>query len=558
MIAPGTDHPPRAPVFTDRLGDLGLAQASARIEAGFLAAGERLTGSSQVLERLLAAFDGLVRQHESPALAAAATELEAVADDTGIALATLDRERQQYAGLLAAVSRSERPLGDLRRTVRMIGIVAVNARVIAAHTDDADGIEVFTVDIRTLSAAAAETVAEFAARHAKVLEALTASIEQRRRFETLYRERLEALPAALKSALDRLRQWQVQSAREAGETAHLARGIAGQLGRAVMSLQIGDSTRQRLEHIDADLEDRDHPDANYVAALVTLQVAQIEATIGTFEAETASAVASIGGIADAVDRIVRSRGTAGSNGGAPSPLGAVAQMVDEAVGVLEDCATELQQSQRTIDAVNAAIVELIGYVETVRRIETEMRLVSLNAAIRCARLGDRGRALDVIAQQLRELTRETVSSASEAMAGLEQAGELMAGMGSGREASQGLDRVRERARQSLARLSGIDEEAAAAQTLLATDGSLIVRDLRAATSDLSELEDVVEALRDGQFELTARLPEEAPDFGAVAAAFSAYRSRYSMAQEREIFDRLVGTAPTTAADADQGVEDFLF
>ncbi len=558
MIAPGIGHPSLPPAFPAGLGELGLGQASARIEAGFLAAGERLAGCSQVLERLLATFDGLVSQHESPDIADAATGLEAVVDDTGAALGTLDRERRLHADLLAAVSRSARPLGDLRRTVRMIGIVAVNARVIAAHTDDADGIEVFTVDIRTLSAAATETVAEFANRHAKVVEALTASIEQRQRFEALYRGRLEALPAGLTSALERLRDWRTQSASEAGETAQLTRGISVSLGQAVMSLQIGDSTRQRLEHVDAALEDRDRPDANYVAALVSLQTAQLEATIDTFEAETASAIASIDGIADAVENIVRGRGTAARGGGVASPLGAVTQMVDEAVGVLEDCAAELQQSQRTIDTVNTAIGELIGYVETVRRIETEMRLVSLNAAIRCARLGDRGRALDVIAQQLRELTRETVSSASEAMAGLEQAGGLMAAMGDGGRGSHGLDAVRERARQSLGSLSGIDADAAAARALLATDGGLIVRDLRATTGLLSDLDAVTEALRDTQLELTARLPEETPDFEAVAGALAVLRGQYSMAQEREIFDRVVGTTMTDEPATDQGADDFLF
>lgn len=552
------------PVAAIVAAGLPLADASRRVEAGFLDAGEQLGKCSTALEGIMQAFGALMDQHNSAELSEAAASLDDVAMQTDVALAHLDKERQQFAQLLATVTKSERPLSELRKSVRMIGIVAINARVVAAYNDDADGIEVFTVDIRALSDMATKTVGEFGAKYQKLTSAITADIAQRQAFEALYRGRLIKLAPGLRAALSQLRDWQAASAKGAGRTAELTGAVSRQLGQAVMALQIGDATRQRLEHIEAALEDQHDPDRAFVSALMSLEAAQLASTTRAFETETASAAQAIAGIAATVDQIAQ-EGNTNPVTEVDTPLLKLSSMVEEAVGVLEDCATELRQSERSVETVREAVAELVGYVEAVQRIDSEMRLVSLNAAIRCAQLMERGRALNVIALQLRELTRETVNSANEVLGGLEEASEVMSALkaDNGNSAATGLASVRLEAQSAITLLGATDASMAAAKTLLSRRGSTIVHDLKATVDVLTGFGDVVEDLLDLEVDLSARGTAGTPIDVAVAdmhaGRFAGYRKAYTMNIEREIFDRLfAATLPIEPADSKADLDDIFF
>jgi methyl-accepting chemotaxis protein len=551
------------PVAASVAAGLPLADASRRVEAGFLDAGERLGKGSVALEGIMQAFGALMDQHNSAELGAAAASLDDVATHTDVALAHLDKERQQFAQLLANVAKAERPLSELRKSVRMIGIVAINARVVAAYNDDADGIEVFTVDIRALSDMATKTIGEFAAKYQKLTSAITADVAQRQAFEALYRGRLIQLAPGLRTALAQLHDWQTESARGAERTAELTGAVSRQLGQAVMALQIGDATRQRLEHIEAALEDQHDPDRAFVSALMTLEAAQLASATRAFETETETAAQAITGIAAAVDQIAR-EGSASAAAEVDSPLLRLASVVEEAVGVLEECAAELQQSERSVETVREAVAELVGYVEAVQRIESEMRLVSLNAAIRCAQLMERGRALNVIALQLRELTRETVTSANDTLSGLAEASRVMSALQADKanSAATGLASVREEAQSAIARLGAADASMAAAKTLLGRQGSTIVHDLMATVDVLNGFGDVVEDLLDLEVDLSARGTAGTSIDVAVAethgSRFAAYRKTYTMKGERDVFDLLLGiTLPVQSADREEEMDDIF-
>src|SRR5690606_3993006 len=100
-----------------------------------------------------------------------------------------------------------------------------------------------------------------------------------------------------------------------------------------------------------------------------------------------------------------------------------------AVTILADFETERAKLETVATAVQATVKQLLGHVEAVQEIEANMRLVSLNAAVRCAQLGPRGASLTVIASQLRELTSETVVAAEAAMARLDESSRLAGSFG---------------------------------------------------------------------------------------------------------------------------------
>src|SRR5690606_39903034 len=122
---------------------------------------------------------------------------------------------------------------------------------------------------------------------------------------------------------------------------------------------------------------------------------------------------------DAGTIMARARDFGGDERSKSSAIASLSAQLRTAVTILADFETERAKLETVATAVQATVKQLLGHVEAVQEIEANMRLVSLNAAVRCAQLGPRGASLTVIASQLRELTSETVVAAEAAMARLD-------------------------------------------------------------------------------------------------------------------------------------------
>ena len=193
--------------------------------------------------------------------------------------------------------------------------------------------------------------------------------------------------------------------------------------------------------------------------------------------------------------------------------------------------------------------ELLRHVEAVQQIEGSMRLVTLNAAVKCAQLGPRGKALDVIAKQLRELTGDTVTSARTVMSVLGEAAERarrVAGSADG-AASEGLARLGGDADAAIALFSEVDGRLSAALHLLDEEGRTADAVLKEAARHFSGHAAISEALGDAQMRLSAllaQLPAVASEVFAASnagARLLAYlRRNYTMESERRIHDGLFG------------------
>ncbi|MEO8684800.1 MAG: hypothetical protein ABI414_08175, partial [Devosia sp.] len=168
----------------------------------------------------------------------------------------------------------------LRRTVKMMGIVAINARVVAAGiVGDSDDFNVFTSDIATLSESAHRTIQDFSAAYRQLTDEVRRAAEQRAHFEAAHADTLSGLAGSMEQSLDAVARQRQASLDGSAETGRVSRQIGGRIAGAVMALQVGDATRQRLEHVEtafeilADLVDgqntagRELPATDHAAAL---------------------------------------------------------------------------------------------------------------------------------------------------------------------------------------------------------------------------------------------------------------------------------------------------
>jgi hypothetical protein len=65
-----------------------------------------------------------------------------------------------------------------------------------------------------------------------------------------------------------------------------------------------------------------------------------------------------------------------------------------------------------VESVAAGFSAMVGDLDTVHSIDADMRIMGLNASLKCGRLGQQGRALGVVAQELRACSRRTQETAA--------------------------------------------------------------------------------------------------------------------------------------------------
>ena len=567
---------------TAALRAIGVALATPReqIESTFVTVGARLTEGAAMLNRITKVFEALPAQLQSPELAEASTRLADVGKQAQTISALFATEQADLARLVEVVGAAEHPISELRRTVKMMGIVAINARVVAASVvGDGDDFDVFTTDIAKLSEGASTTIQQFTAAYRQLTEEVGQAARQRSQFENAHADTLSTLAADMETALAELARQRAISVDGSAETGRVSRQIVGRIASAVMALQVGDATRQRIEHVETgiaaladmldggNLQENDRQTA--VALAGGLQIAQLSAATEAFEgdvAEAGDALRDLAADARAITDQSRAIYGHGDEAGASS-LAALSKAVRHAALVLRDCEAERTKLEQVASAVLGTVGVLLSHVEAVQEIEANMRLVSLNAAVKCAQLGPRGAALNVIARQLRELTGETVEAAEASMAGLREAAGLAQSFGAAAngDAAGRVGQLEQEATAALVLLQGVDRTLADALATLNRDGPSVIALLGTAAETFVSQASISETMRDLEMQLAGECPPSAStaQTPAIADLLAAHRARYTMDAERKIHEKMFGAdaappPPALEETEEVDVDDIFF
>lgn len=545
----------------------GLAGPRRQIESVFVSVGDLLTQSAGLLEQISATFEALPNDLDRPELHEATARLTAVGTQAGAFSQSFVQEQRDIERLVEVVAQANRPIEELRRSIRMMGILAINARVVAASVSNLEDSDVFTTDIAELSASAARTIAEFSQIYEKVRLAVQQAAAARARFEGDHSRSLAELSRKISTSLADLATQRQRSADGSAQTLQMSRAIGQRVMTAVMALQVGDSTRQRVEHVEAALGRAEGEDELICGSVGTLCAALLIDAVRTLDAEVVQAQQALGDLArDARAITARSREVYGDGGEEGSVLARLNDDMRQAVRVLHDCDRERQVLAQVAGGVEAAVRVLLRHVAAVQKIEGEMRLVSLNAAIRCAQLGPDGAALNVISRQLRDLTAETVEAAETAASGLNEAADLALAFSaaSGEEAAERMAQLERDAVAGLGLMEGVEGRLRGALAVLAEAGPRVADLLDGANQGFDGHQVISEALMDSQIRIAAlgATPSRAVEPGSpLDDILAATRKSYTMGAERQIHDRMWGAAPAlavvpAAGDADDLFEDF--
>ncbi|MEN3792387.1 hypothetical protein [Fulvimarina sp. MAC3] len=543
------------------------------IETIFLRIGESLLACVGLLGDMREAFGAITEAHAGPEVAEAEAAIRGLVRECQGLLEATHREHQIVVELTRIVTSAGSQVEALRQTVSMISAIAVNARVIAAGTrcDGETELAVFTDDIHEFIKRTADVVDRLTKGQSQLRTLLVSASVKSEAFERNFARATEWLKDRIEADLAAAVEDRARASKTSGLAKETCASLSGQVSRIVSSMQVGDNTRQRLEHVSAGLAIAEKtPEAEY--AILELQCAQMSGTRVDLVQETGSLREALLVLSADIDHSFGALKSELVGTGARHDAPGTARLGPD----IAQASTELSRSkeeQERVAALARSITEDVAAFNTraseIRQLEFEMRLVSLNTAIGCSRLGKEGIALGVVSHQMREVVGDMVTQSEALSAVLSNLGQLADDLGQVRAnaADRGIAELVSEAERALSILSLADERLGSAGSVLDAVGGRIA----GLTSDVGEglgnLEGLIETLSGVETALGIRVATgEGRDPSVIARhadLFAKLRKAYTMEAERKIHDEVTGAEPVPAeetanAAAEDDLDAFLF
>lgn len=561
---------------TPSLAGIGAALGglAAGLDARFVQAGTALASAYESVERLVSSLEGVTGAMNRQATMAAIDRMRLTADRLTRLPAEQGRRQLSLEAIEGASDELFQHLKQIRRTLSFLHICGLNIKVAAAG---ADGFAEFADHMFAKLEQAEGQVDEFEAEIAGLGQSIGAMASADRLLVGECAAVIPRVPQKLAADAQALQRLQDDSAELAGQIAALARDIRAKVAVALGALQIGDITRQRLEHIAeaVDLLDahvaqcEDDGAARQAIDLVTaLLAAQAADTVQDFHRETDRLTDSLRGIAPDAERLadMQQGGEDGNEGGRGGDIQRLLHRLEQDISEIASvtrqlCAAEAD-SAKLGQATSEAAESLFDRLKAVNRIQKDVEQMAWNTALQCRGLGSDGRGLAVISEEIQTFSRhlagvwamvshsfDRIDAASRA---IEAPGAADAAEGSdiGDMLVQSLDAIRGGSARMVESLSGVDREAMQIGTMLrdTTDGIGREAGIGPALSDAAErLASLAQA---GGGVCEEALPQ------SVATVMAAIAARYTMGRERDIHRAFVPGAEVEAADGTR--EDDLF
>lgn len=563
------------PALTGNLASR-LEAARRNVEGKFLAAGDILSQSIRGTESLIASLDTLAKALDSSTVNATTSELKRTAeilnglpDNHRIRLEALAAMRRSRNGFAECIS-------DMHRALSYMQAFTVNIKIVAGGIDDKDGeFSIFAQDIADCIATGIDKLKRIEADVEILREKLMSAEEQGETLEHKISKLLPPLHAALGKSADAMEAHYLNVATTVESVAALARDIRQNASRILVALQIGDSTRQRIEHVQASLAaaaaKQEWPDeinetvATFVYALLA---AHLRGTLTDFDREVAEIDRNMAQMAANARELMKLHDMAfGGNEDGRSFLQDLTDKIAEAqelVGQIEDAdRAATQTGHETAHSAQG----LSAKVEEIQLLKNDVQYMALNTTLKCCQIGEVGRPLSVIAIELRDHGSRMDEAAEKGLADL---GRLTVSVDTGMTAearaanASNCSTAAEALAGAAARVREARDKTEADIASIAAKGDEVLSMLELSDQRLRFRQDIGEAL-EGIVESVDGLCTDIQPYTdemrvPLADALAAIATRYAMVQEREIHRQFAERWELACDDVEHedDLEDMLF
>jgi hypothetical protein len=429
-----------------------LEAARGVIETKFLNAGEMLSEAVDGISTLLTTMDTLT-QALSPETSGATTRQ--LGDTAGhlSALPARQAERNRIIGDLAAQRAGlSRSVEDMRRSLAYMRAFTVSIRIAAGGITRADQeFDVFAQEMSARVEAGRAEVDGLEESIAALQRELDEAVAQAEPLERRCAEMIPSVPDQLLASAAIIGQHNRHISAATADSMALARETKKKIGRMLGALQVGDSTRQRIEHVQVGLAMLDAIDpsvpaeaqARVQSLIRRLLTDELNATVDDFNQEVGQLGQGLAGLTRDASALLRLRNTVygGDDAQAGGLLRNLEQRIADAVRLVTEIETADGLTRETSRRVAETARVLSGRLGAVQSIKTDVLFMALNTSLKSSRLGEAGRPLATIAVELRsqagqldrvanacagtlkELTRAAVSLAGQGAEDAKGAGE---------------------------------------------------------------------------------------------------------------------------------------
>ena len=398
-----------------------IEDVSSRIEDVFARVGHELGRGHLTFKELNQGLATLSGELSGAEIEGAATALQEIA----ARLSELAQALPAESALLETIGKSTADASSLLKPlfkhIQMITIIARSARIEAASLDgDREGFLAFTQEAYDLGRAVQRSIEGCARDQQRLSEAVATASGRQKEFESRYRAELMSESAELGAAYSGLRDQRSKSGHLADRASSSTRKIAEAVGSAIISLQAGDSTRQRLEHVSRGLglvaqsEPSLAPEPvtsdDGARAICQLQAAQLKDAQREFGVD-------VGRIVRALTAILHDAGSVAGDGRTlfggedcgSSFLARIKQTLAHASTLIATC----ESAGRSVDEALAIVEDTLGKfrqaIAGLAEATVDVTLIGMNAGLKASHLGSRGSAFVVIANELKA-TADQVSA----------------------------------------------------------------------------------------------------------------------------------------------------
>lgn len=410
------------PADTSAEAIAAIEDVNSRIEDVFARVGHDLGRGHLIFKELNQGLAALSTELSGAEIEGAATALQEIAARLSDLAEALPAETALLETIGKSTAEASALLKPLFKHIQMITIIARSARIEAASLDgDREGFLAFTQEAYDLGKAVQGALEGCARDQQRLSEAVATAFGRQKEFEGRYRNQLAAESAELGSAYSGLRDQRSNSSHLADLASSSTRKIAEAVGSAIVSLQAGDSTRQRLEHVShglglasgraPSLVPEPMASDDGARAIRQLQAAQLRDAQREFGGD-------VGQIVGALTAILRDAGSVvghgrslfgGDDGGSSSFLTRIKQTLAHASNLIATCEGAGRSVDEALAIVEDTLTKFRQAIAGLAEATVDITLIGMNAGLKASHLGSRGSAFVVIANELKA-TADQVSA----------------------------------------------------------------------------------------------------------------------------------------------------
>jgi len=533
-----------------------LESARQVVESRFLEAGDVLSRAVEGVGALIAGLDSMRGNLDADTVTSTTADLARAAESLKSLPDSLGARRERVTALVKFGDRLGACIEEMRQHLAYLRVFAINIKITSGGIAAAGPeFAIFAQEIYDCIEMGRTQLDAFAGELSGLDHTLRGALVHEQDLVRDCVALLPAVPDALSASASAIAAHHARIVEVAMSVATLARDVQKKVGSGLAALQIGDITRQRIEHVQAGLQYLDasaeiaalEPEARARAHafMHRLLGAQLTATADDFHREVERIGHNVIGMAADAAELLRLRDLASgqTEGGAETNfLRDLEGNVGQALELVGDMTAGERAAEDVSRSAAVSARDLSERIAGIQNIRADVQMMALNTTLKCSRIGETGKPLGVIAIELRQHAIHLEKSAGLTTSALEGLFAAAEALGQREAAQDGEDGKAAAAANVLsdavARIGKAGDGVETALTAVARQGAEVVDMLRRASQRFDfhkQIGSVLDAAATQLLEMAGDGEIVTDDIAAaLRPTVDRLGKQYTMAQEREV------------------------